>query len=199
MPNFTNDPPKDPRGHGLPLRRCPTMKALRAIVTSSDLVGCATHYYGGRTVPCETKECEACLNGVPWRWHSYLSAWDPANKIHFLYESTARATEPFVQYRDAHGSLRGCDFRAQRMNARPNARVYVETKPADLEKIILPDAPDLIAVLSIIWNLPIPSICSTDSFRKVPQVQAAPPIPSGNGRLDRLRQLQDEDLAGKAV
>ena len=178
MPQFSTDPPQDPRGHGLPLKRCPTYSAITAIVTSTNLVGCPTHFYGGRTVPCEEKECEPCLNGVPWRWHAYCSAWSPTNKIHFLFESTRRACDPFIQYRDAHGLLRGCLFKAQRMNGRPNARVYIETKPADLEKVTLPTAPDLELVLSIIWNIPLPSLTTGDSQRKMPQVRVDQTTPS---------------------
>jgi len=192
MPIFTNQPPEDARGVGLPLRRCPTYKPLTAIVTSLDLTGCPTHYFGGRTVPCEEHDCQACLNGVPWRWHSYLSCWDQTNKIHFLFENTARATEPFVQYREAHGTLRGCAFKAQRMNSRPNARVYIETKPVDLEKITLPKPPDLLAVLSIIWNIPLGQIKSNGQQRKVPHCQVDQTIPLPSETAQRLKKFTDE-------
>lgn len=197
MPDFTNSPPTDPRGVGLPLKRCPTMANLVGIVTSSDIIGCPTHFYGGRTVPCEKENCEPCLNGVPWRWHSYCSCWSPSNKVHFLFENTARATEPFVQYRDAHGSLRGCAFRAQRMNSRPNARVFIETKPADLEKITLPDAPDLAAVLSIIWNIPLPQVPTNADRMSVPLSQADRTIRSHMNTEDRLKAFRDAALNPK--
>lgn len=190
MPIFSNTPPVDPRGVGLTLKRCPTYGAITGIVTSSDLLGCPTHFFGGRTVPCETQNCEPCLNGVPWRWHSYCSCWSQSNKIHFLLENTARATEPLVQYRDAHGSLRGCLFRAQRMNARPNARVYIETKPADLEKIHLPDAPDLAKVLSIIWNIPLPAITKDGNHRNMPHTRVDQTILSDEHHLRKIDELR---------
>ncbi len=192
MPNFTNTPPVDPRGVGLPLRRCPSMGAICGIVTSSDLIGCPTHFFGGRTVPCEQNDCEPCLNGIPWRWHSYCSCWSPENKIHFLFENTARASEPFVQYRDAHVSLRGCLFRAHRNNNRPNGRVYIETKPADLEKLALPEAPNLENVLSIIWNLPLPTLETGTSQRNMPQVRVDPSILSDEQHLLKIDQLRKD-------
>jgi hypothetical protein len=180
MPTYSNEPPNDPRGHSLTLKRTPINRALIAIVTSPDLVGCPTHFWGGRTVPCENPDCEPCRNGMPWRWHSYLSAWDTNTRIHFLYESTARATEPFVTYRKAYGSLRGCHFRARRANSAINSRVYIETQPADLEKIKLPQPPDLIKCLAIIWNLAEPTLDVEGLLKDVARVVVNK---DGNGRL----------------
>ena len=191
MPIFSNTPPEDTRGVSLTLKRCPTNQSLKAIVTSADLIGCPTHFYGGRTVPCEETKCEPCLNGVPWRWHSYLSCWAQIDKIHFLFESTARASEPFVNYRKAHGSLRGCLFRAQRMNSRPNARVFIETKPFDLAAIDLPDAPDLAKVLAIIWNLPESHVNSNGRCRNMPHAQVDKTIPLPSGIGDILKKFSD--------
>lgn len=154
MPDFSNAPPSDPRGRSLDLLRCPAGKPLSAIVTSNDLIGCKTHYYGGKTVPCENEDCEACRDGVPWRWHSYLAAYSHGNNTHFILESTARATETFVQYRDAHGTLRGCLFKAERPRGRKNSQVYIQTRQADLAKYPIPDPPDLLQLLGMIWNLP---------------------------------------------
>lgn len=191
MPNFSSVPPLDPRGHSLTLKRCPTGKPLVAIVTCDDLVGCPTHFYGGRTVPCETENCEPCNEGVPWRWHSYLSCFQPSTKIHFLFENTARATEPFVLYRKAHGTLRGCCFKAQRLNSRPNSRVYIDTKPVDLEKQTLPEGPDLIKVLGIIWNIPAPAISTDGVLKSVPRCQVDQTIPSVNRVKDILKTNHD--------
>ena len=155
MLNFSSNPPDDPRGIALPLKRCPPGKGISAIVTSHDLVGTPTHYYGGRTHPCTAPDCEACQDGVSWRWHSYLTAWGPNNKLHFIFESTARATEAFILYRKANNDLRGCGFSARRLNSSPNSRVMVETKAVDLAGLTLPQPPHLLKVLSIIWNIPL--------------------------------------------
>lgn len=182
MPTFSNEMPHDPRGLSLPLKRCPVGKPVIAIVTSQDLIGCKTHFYQGKTQPCENESCAACLDGVRWTWHSYLSAYDHAAKLHFLFESTARATEAFVQYRDAHGLLRGCLFRAQRTQLRANARVYIETKPADLEKYSLPDPPDLAKILGIIWNLP------ADVLEQARRIKNVPNLTTDEQHLEQIRR-----------
>jgi len=173
MINWSNAPPTDPSRVGLPLQRTPAARPLTAIVTSDDLLGCYTHFFGGRTVPHEVQNCVACQKGVPYRWHGYVSAVDVSTHLHFLFETTAQAAEAFTQYRKANGKLRGCLFEATRMHRRHNGRVIIRTKPADLGKVPLPDAPDLRVVLSVIWNISTPSIEPSISIKGAPSVQVA--------------------------
>lgn len=180
MPQFSNVPPRDPRGHALPLVRTPSGRGLAAIVTTEDLVGCPTHYFGGRTVPCEAADCKPCGEGHPWRWHGWLGAWSPSDHRAFVFEMTARVADIFVAYRDMYGTLRGCSFRAQRRSPSPNARVYVECQPADLERIRLPDPPDLIKCLSIIWNIRTPDLDVAGALKSIPRIVVDR---SGNGEL----------------
>lgn len=160
------------------------MKALVAIVTSEDLAGTNTHFYKGRTRPCEAPECEPCEYGIPFRWHAYTSAIDAETLLHFLFECTAQAAESFVQYRKAHGTLRGCLFNAKRWKAAANSRVIIQTRPANLEKISLPRAPNLPAVLAVLWSLPKGDVttCGRDAFRDVPAIATHTLNPSGNHR-----------------
>lgn len=189
MLTLTNGPPEDPRGNGLPLLRTPTGRPLVAIVTSVDLVGTPTHFWKGRTVPCEIDECEPCENGMPWRWHGYLAAYRQADALHFLFEFTARASQAFLEYRKAYGSLRGCAFRAHRVNLAANARVHLVCKPADLAGIALPQPPDLVRVLSVLWNIATPDLEVADLMKGLPRVrvdssgrgEALPPDGNGNG------------------
>jgi len=95
------------------------------VITSPDLLGCNTHFFGGHTVPCETPECEACLKGIPWRWHGYLAAIQAQTHAHFIFEFTAQAGDTFREYFQLHGTLRGCIFQAERMHHRPNGRVIL--------------------------------------------------------------------------
>ncbi len=154
MPEWSNEVPDDPRGVALPIRRTPPHGSLLAVVTSIDLVGTRTHFWQRRTMPHEKIKCEACKAGLPTRWHSYLSAWDHHTKMHFLFELTAQAAQHFVTFRKAHGTLRGCLFKASRWRQIPNGRVLIECKPFDIVSHPIPEAPDLITVLSILWNLP---------------------------------------------
>lgn len=163
---------------------------MTAIITSVDLVGTPTHFWHGRTVPCEVTDCTPCNDGVPWRWHGYFAAWQPTDHLHFLFEFTARASQAFLDYRKVYSTLRGCHFRVHRVNASPNGRVVTETKPADLSQFKLPQPPDLIKVLSIIWNIATPCMDVEGLMKNLPRVRidatgsATPlaPEPPGNGR-----------------
>lgn len=188
MPSFSNVPPADARGVGLPIVRTPHMRNLRAIVTSSDLIGCFTHFWKGRTMPCEGQDCPAHQAGMPFRWHAWLGALLNRDGHHALFEMTAQAAEPFVQYREAHGTLRGCEFDAHRLNNAPNGRVHIVCRLRDCSTIKLPKEPNLIRCLSIIWNIAMPEIDVAGCLKGVPHVHIedrrdlfTEPI-DGNGR-----------------
>lgn len=154
MTNWTNEVPVSPEGPAFVLLRTPANKPITAIVTSEDLIGCYTHFYKGRTIPCHGVTCPAHKANIPYRWHAYFAAYRAADGVHFIFETTAQAAVTFVEYRDVNKSLRGCSFIATRMNKRPNARVIIRTKPADLRGILLPTAPDVQKCMSIIWDIP---------------------------------------------
>lgn len=184
MLKFENQPPADPRGNSLPLLRCPTNRAICGIITSSDLVGTNTHYYRGRTIPCDHGDCPACADGVPWRWHGYVGLFSTGTNRQVLFEFTAKCSEPLVQYRKAYHTLRGCMMTAKRANSSPNSRVILMTKPADLEKITLPKEPNLLEALSIIWNIERPAIAVDGLQKESPRlhVEADPEIQSNRIR-----------------
>ena len=154
MPRWTNAPPETPDGPGLRIVRTPAASTLCAIATSPDVQGCPTHFFQRRTVPCEDSACEACAAGVGWRWHGWFGCILSGTLEHVLFEITAQAYEPLKPYIQQHGTLRGCQFTARRNSTRNNARVLISCKPADLAKIQLPPAPDVIRQLSHIWGIP---------------------------------------------
>jgi len=190
MYEFSNAPPPDPRGNALQLIRTPVGRALKQIVTCEDLVGCPTHFYHGRTRPCAGNNCEACADGLPWRWHGYLSCYNPTSRLHSLFEMTAKAAEPLIDYRKAHGTLRGCLMTAKRVNLSPNARVLISTTTADLEKYPIPKSPRLLEALSILWNIPRAEMAIQGTEKAAPKLAHTPkeivdrfsgsePLPSG--------------------
>lgn len=154
MPKWSRDIPADPRGPAFLIMRTPPFKPLVATVTSEDLIGTFTHFFKGRTTPCEGTECPACSDGVPYRWHAYLSAYNSIIGLHFLFECTAQAADAFVEYRDAYQTTRGCCFQAHRLGGKPNGRILIKTSPAKLDQVKLPQPPDIIKCLSILWDLP---------------------------------------------
>ncbi len=117
-------------------------------------------------MPCERGDCEACQAGIPFRWHAYLSAYLAKSHAHVIYECTAQASERFVEYREAHGTTRGCLFTASRMNFAPNARIIINCKPADLREIILPTPPDIVRCLAILWDFPLDSVKADETGTK---------------------------------
>lgn len=170
MPLFSTEPPTDPRGHGLPLMRTPPNGRLIVAITTPEMIGCPTHWYGGRTVPCEGEHCKPCLEGYPWRWHGYLAGMLPGSRRHVLLEFTAQAAETINQYRQSHGTLRAAILTAQRHKNRHNGRVLVSLKPGDVDNLNLPPEPDIVNALSILWNIPATKGDPTDTLKNTTRV-----------------------------
>jgi hypothetical protein len=159
---WSDSVPHEARKRTYTLKRCPTAGRLFGIVTVDNLVGCYTHWYGGKTVPCQSPECKPCKEGVPKRWHSYVAAWNPKSNEEFLFECTGQGAEYFEHFRSISGTLKGCLFVSERLGSRHNGRVVITCKPADLSSIRLPDPLDVISVLSVIWQIPLTSIKGPD-------------------------------------
>jgi len=156
--NWSSEIPRDPRGQAFPLRRTPANGKLVAAITCENLIGCDTHFYGGHTIPCERPDCGPCQDGMPFRWHGYVSAIEANTRLHFIFEFTAQAADTFDQYYKAHGTLRGCRFEAYRLHHRPNGRVILHCKPLDQQEVQLPKPPNIPNCMAIIWNLPAEQI-----------------------------------------
>ncbi len=171
MPAFTTVIPDDPRGHSLTLVRVPPGKPVVGIVVSDNLIGCATHFWGGRTIPHEEQLCFPCSEGSPWRWHAWLAAFSTRNNEMFLFESTKRVAMIFAAYRETHGTLRGCVFKAQRATDARNSRVRLELKPGDLRSINLPEEPNLVKCMSMIWNIKLPDLAVECVIDGIPAVR----------------------------
>lgn len=190
MPRWTHGAPTDPRGSSLPLWRTPAGGSIIAICTCDDLIGTKTHFYGGRTIPCEEHDCKACLDGIAWRWHGYLSALSTTKHVHFIFEMTAAASDSFVAYRKKYGSLRGCLFKADRIRNAPNARVLIQTKPADLTQFDLPESPNLPKVLCMIWGIPADNQVVERKVNNKPHLQVTTPDAgddAGNNHIHKER------------
>ena len=105
-------------------------------------------------MPCEGETCEACKNNSPSRWHCYLSVLESGTHDHFLFECTGKAALPLIAWREEHGTLRGVLMTAFRPKRKRNARVEMILKAYDCRNTRLPQPPDLIRALSVIWQLP---------------------------------------------
>ncbi len=170
MLSFQTDPPVDDRGTALPLMRCPANKTIQGIILSDDLLGTNTHYYRGRTSPCDQGNCDACNDGFPWRWHAYVVLYSRSTHAKTLFEMTAKCCEPLLTYRKAYGTLRGCVLSAKRVNSSANSRVLLTTSHADLQQLSLPESPDILKALSIIWNIELPSLSVEGVLKEAPSL-----------------------------
>lgn len=184
MPTWTKSPPADPRGHGLPLLRAPATGCLRAIVTSHELVGTDTHFWGGHTVPCERPDCDACREGMSFVWHGYISAYNPLTQLHFIFEMTCQAAHVFNEFYKKNGTLRTAQFEAYRWHRRKNGRVIVKIDHSATPASALPKAPDIEKVMAIIWRLPEPNVFIAGLERGLRKINATS---DGDGQSDDPR------------
>jgi hypothetical protein len=166
MPTWRKELPPEGKHMGFRLKRTPIGAAIGGIITSENFLVCDTHYWHGRTTPCERNAneqsetiddstCAPCQQKIGWRTHVYFAAFNPQRSEHFIYECTTHAAKPIAVYLAAVGTIRGCIFHATRSTPTQNGRVIIETHTADLQKIHIPPAPNLILALSVIWRLPL--------------------------------------------
>jgi len=207
MPTWRTELPPEGKNRGYDLKRTPTSAPLIAIITSTELLVCDTHYWHGRTTPCERQcnaegrtiddtQCPACLEKAAWRSHVYVSAFDAKKREQFIFECTTHAAKVLKEYHDAAGTLRGCIFNATRPKQTPNGKVCIITHAADLSKTFLPEAPDVTAALAVIWRLPRKALDLTTAFiDNMPHPEARHPrathIRPRAAPLDQMRNQPD--------
>lgn len=165
MPIWRNTLPPEGKNQGFDLRRTPPTGSIQGIITSECLIVVDTHYWHGRTMPCEriTNErgelmddspCQACQQKQPYRTHVYVSAFDSKNHVHYLFECTANAAKPLEEYYQATKTLRGCIFNASRPKGGLNSKVVIATNTANQARNPIPTQPDIPKALAVIWRLP---------------------------------------------
>lgn len=182
MPHWTSRAPADDPRFAFRILRTPAKGALDAIITSTDIVGTATHFVNNRTVPCEDpKPCPICEAGHSRRWHGYLSAILCNSYEHFLFEFTRTAAATFETYLTVNASLRACRFRASRPRGHHNSRVLISCRHLDDLHLRLPDPPNVIRILCHIWNIPFNPV-ETFSVPDRPGKQLSVPPGNGDGR-----------------
>lgn len=185
MPQWIDDPRADDARFAFRILRTPPDKPVNAIITCVDLIGCNTHYAANRTIPCEGKDrCQACQDGLSFRWHGYVSAILTGTLEHVLFECTATAADTFRNYYMLHQTMRGCFFTARRPSGRHNGRVVIACKPVDEQRTRLPDPPDVRAILCHVWNVQYNKV-HTDLRVRFPfkQADVQPSDDDGRNRL----------------
>ena len=154
MPRWQNQPPDLAKTLPYRIIRVPSKGNLTGIITSPEMLGCNTHYVNNRTIPCEGEaECDACNQGNSYRWHCYVAILQTPGWEHAILELTAAASDPIRNYEGIHNQIRGCLIHATRPSGRPNGRVVINCKPADLTGIRLPDPPQIDRILCHLWGV----------------------------------------------
>lgn len=198
MPTWSRKLPAKTSHQGFDLRRTPASAPIGGIITCDHYLCCDTHFWNGRTTPCERTvneegktvddaACSACLAKQSWRTHTYVSAFNPKTSEHFIFECSANAAKAFEEYQQATGTLRGCIFHASRPKCTPNGKVVILTNTANLARQPIPHAPDIIRALAVIWRIPQTAL-------GIPEDEpGAPTIRPDAAILDAMRIPPDND------
>jgi hypothetical protein len=166
MPLWKSEVPTEKKHMGFNIARTPTSGSFEGIITCEEMVVCDTHYWGGRTTPCERKQlddegkpkagtCPACNASIPYRTHVYVACVEKRTRDHVVFECTAFAAKAFQEYFEKMKSLRGCIFNARRHKNSPNSKVIIETNTVNLTRVDIPSPPDIIRILCTVWHIPM--------------------------------------------
>jgi len=197
MINFQPTPPIEATKSPFRLVRTPAKGTLELHVTSDTLLGCYTHFFGGRTVPCSGEGCDACNAGATMRWHGYVAAITVKDQEPILFELTAAASEQLLAYRAKFGTCRGCNCQASRVAPRPNARVKLRMKPLDQSRVDLAKPFNIVQALCHIWGIPFTDANIQAEAHGPKRIVAKPATPpadrgaaNGNGHdVFRIREV----------
>jgi len=150
---WTKEPPTDQSWAGTRLLRCPAASPLAGITMDAELIGCPTHYAGGRTQPCQGTTCPMCLDGHQYRWHAYLPLYNPVTGRQFVLELTAMAAQDYRLQIQQHQSRAGLKLTVRRDSKRLNARVLLTLEPYQSNGRPLPTPIDVQHYLEHMWGL----------------------------------------------
>jgi hypothetical protein len=133
--------------------RAPTTGELSGLVLNQEIYGCDTHYFHGRTRPHTEPICEACDEGAGKRWQGYLGLLLTKSRDLVLFEFTAAAAAPLVEYYEHNRGLNGAMIRAYRTSMKANARVVIRIERGDTDLFAAPKAPNVAEILTRIWGI----------------------------------------------
>lgn len=138
---------------GWDLTRAKSKGDLKVVSLADDFFGLEIHFWAGRTTPCRTVDCPACLAGMLSRWAGYLPClsvpkWGPA-----IVEFTGAAAADLDGIRERFTTLRGVNLIFRRPNDKPNGRVRAEECGLYKEVSRLPQAPAVWPIIAKIFRV----------------------------------------------
>jgi hypothetical protein len=150
---FSEFPPAECKPIGIDIVRAPKGGKCSAICLSEIAWGKYTHFYRGRTQPCDGPNCRKCEAGYQRRWHSWVVVLNDATRRMEIYEVPGGAAHDLANWRRANGSLRGWPILLQRVGSRDNGRVKMVVGLKRRDPSSLPPLPDLKEILSRMWQV----------------------------------------------
>lgn len=153
---FYERPPGGTERSTVDIVRVGKRQGLRFICVSNEVVGVVTHWIGGKSVRCSEGACVCQDHPVEARWRGYLAGVGKGKtKIH-LFEFTSGVEPDFHDFVRQHGTLRGTAVLLSRSGPRANGKLRVEFEDGLTRESDLPEAPDLVALLSRIYSTRLP-------------------------------------------
>jgi hypothetical protein len=187
MPTWNDKPPKEPIERQYRLIRVPASKPLALVILAEKLTGCPTHYWHGRTAPCERPECEACEQGNSPRWHAYVPCIIAQTGERCILELTGQAAQQLSPTIDEYQTLRGIKIVVERKSKRPNGRIAITTIPGRVAESSIPAEPDVITTMTHIWGLD-----EGEGLKIAKDLEKATKPFEGNGQRPRFQTNQEE-------
>ena len=146
-------PHKDDQNTRYRIQRTPAKGTLVARVLSHEFTGARTHYWHGRTTPCDPVLCEACDANQASRWHGWIFAQDLKTLEIYIFEFPPAAGEDLDRKFGELRTLRGVHFKSFRVGGKANSRVVIQFGSQDQDREALPKVPKLEPILCSIWGI----------------------------------------------
>jgi len=134
------------------LFRVPAKGIWTFYILSKEVIGVRVHFFKGRTTPHGTPVCDACEAGIEARWRGYIAAANKHDYHRGMIELTAGPAQQLIERLDRQEIIRGLVIQLSRPGGRPNSRIQIDIRPADIDPSKLPPAFDVQATLMKIWN-----------------------------------------------
>jgi len=151
--NWQRRPNAEDQNTKFRIQRAPSKGAILARVLSHDFNGARTHYWGGRTRPCDPVLCEPCDDNQKSRWHGWIFAQDLKTLEVFICEFPPAVGNDLDRKYGELRTLRGVHFKLFRVGGKANSRVVIQFGSQDQDREALPRVPALEPILCAIWGV----------------------------------------------
>jgi hypothetical protein len=153
MPNWNTRPDRGDALAPITIVRTKPGPPNAMIVTSHAVLGVYTHYWKGRTKPCDGPACPACEAMMGARWYGYLAVWHPKSNAIGLLEITPSTTTALDAYEESHGTLRGAKVTTSRANRKINSRLILTIEEGTFSADKIPQPPNVRHQLCKLWEI----------------------------------------------